>query len=204
MIQQDHAVGDVLFQTVASKPALATLGSDDGRDTLVFQPTEQPPQFRAEDALVRQAGEERLDGVQHHALRASRVNGVSQADEQAFQIVLAGLLELASFDPHVIQGELLLSDQLGEVEAEGQDVLREFRRGFLEGHEDARLVVLGGPAYQKLHCEEGLSAAGTAADQRGTPFGQSALSDLVKPLNSTGSLRQAPLGGHTLGSCYGH
>ena len=46
----------------------ALLAGDDGRDALLLEPAEQPAQLRPQDRLVGQAGEQRLDGVQHDAL----------------------------------------------------------------------------------------------------------------------------------------
>ena len=96
VVEQDHAVGDVLLQPLAGERAVAALAGDDRGDALVLEPAEQPPQLRAQDRLVGEAAEERLDGVEHDALGADRVDGVAQADEQAFEVVLAGLLDLAA------------------------------------------------------------------------------------------------------------
>ena len=48
------------------------------------------------------AVEERLDRVQDHALGADRVDRVLEADEEALEVVLAGLLDLAALDAHVV------------------------------------------------------------------------------------------------------
>ena len=45
-------------------------------------------------------------------------DGVLQPDEQPLQVVLAGLLDLAALDAHVVDDELALVDQLVEVVAE--------------------------------------------------------------------------------------
>ena len=68
VVQEDHAVADVLLQAVAGERLLALLAGDDGRDALVLEPAEQPAQLGAQDRLVGQPGEERLDGVQHDPL----------------------------------------------------------------------------------------------------------------------------------------
>ena len=85
---------------------LALLAGDDGGDALVLEPAEEPAQLGAQDGFVGQAGEERLEGVEHDALGADAVNGVAQADEQALQVVFAGLLDLAALDADVVDGEL--------------------------------------------------------------------------------------------------
>ena len=46
VVEQDHAVGDVLLQAVAGQRAFAPLAGDDGGDALVLEPAEQPAQSR--------------------------------------------------------------------------------------------------------------------------------------------------------------
>ena len=75
-------------------------------------------------------------------------------------------------------------DQVVEVETQRADVLRQFFGRLLEGHEDARLVELGGPADQELDAQQGLAAAGAAADQGGPTLRQAAAGDLVKALDA--------------------
>ena len=83
VIEQDDAVGDELLEALTREMMLAALTGDDRRDAAVLQPSEQPPQFRAQNRLVRQAREDRLDRVEHEALRADRANGFVEADEEA-------------------------------------------------------------------------------------------------------------------------
>ena len=111
VVEQDHAVGDVLLQAVAGQRALAPLAGDDGGDALVLEPAEQPAELGPQDGGVGQAAEQDLDGVQHDALGADRVDGVAEADEQPFEVVLAGLLDLAPLDVDVVHGELLPGDR---------------------------------------------------------------------------------------------
>ena len=97
--------------TYSSRPwrvsvLLALLAGDDGGDALVLEPAEEPAQLGAQDGLVGQAGEERLEGVEHDALGADGVDGVAEADEQAFQVVFAGLLDLAALDADVVHRQL--------------------------------------------------------------------------------------------------
>ena len=102
VVEQDDAVGDVLLQALAGERALAALAGDDRRDALVLEPAEQAAQLRAEDRGVGQAAEERLERVEHDALGADGVDGVAEADEQPFEVVLAGLLDLAPLDVDVV------------------------------------------------------------------------------------------------------
>ena len=113
---------------MAGQGSFALLSGDDGGDALVLEPAEEAAQLGAQDELVGQAGEQGLDGVQHHPFGADGVDGVAQADEQALQIVLAGLFDLAALDIDEIQGEQLLFFQVRQVEAQGGDVLGQFLR----------------------------------------------------------------------------
>ena len=195
VVEQDHAVGDILFQAVSGELALAALAGDDGGDALVLEPAEQPPQLGPQDGRVGQAAEECLDGVQHDALGLDRVDGVAQADEQSFEVVVAGFFDLVAFDPHEVDDQLFSARSVrpGRSRASGRSA--SVFGGFLEGHEHARLVELHGAADQKLHREQRLAAAGTAADQRRPPARQAAAGDLVKSLNACGSLGQTAIGG---------
>ena len=153
-----------------------------GGDALVLQPAEEAAQLGAQDELVGEPREQGLHRVQHHPFGPHGVNGVPQADEEALQIVLAGLLDFAALDINEIQGEELLFFQVRQVETQGGDVLGQFLRGFLKGHEDAGLTVSDGPPHHKLHAQQGLAAAGAAAHQGGPPPGQAAAGDLIQPL----------------------
>ena len=151
---------------------------------------EEPAQLGAHDGFVGQAGEERFEAVEHDALGADAVNGVAEADEQALQVELAGLLDLAALDADVVHGDFLAADERGQVEAERGDVVGQFLAGFLEGHEDARLVELAGAAHDELHGQQGLAAAGGAADQRGPALGQAAVGDFVQAADAGGGFGQ--------------
>ena len=78
VVEQDHAVGDVLLQALAGQRPVAALAGDDGGDALVLEPAEQPAQLGAQDRLVGQAAEQRLDGVEHDPLGADGVDGVAR------------------------------------------------------------------------------------------------------------------------------
>ena len=184
MVQEDHAIADVLLQAVAGERALALLARDDGGDALFLEPAEQPAQLGPQNRLVGQAGKERLDRVEDDAFGADRLDHAVEPHEQAFEVVFAGLLDLAAFDADVIHGQLLAADQLLEIEAEGGDVLGQVLGRLLEGHEDARLAVLADAVDDELHRQERLAAAGPAADQRGPPARQAAVRDLVQPADA--------------------
>ena len=95
VIEQNHRVGHVLLEALLGQQAVTPLGRDHGGDAPVLQPPEQSPQLRPENAGVLEARKERLDRVEDDALGAHRPNRVIETDEQAFEIVLAGFLDLA-------------------------------------------------------------------------------------------------------------
>src|SRR5262249_10638315 len=117
-----------------------------------------------------------------------------QPQEQPFEVVLPRLLDLAALDVDVVHAELALGDQFVEVEAQRADVLRQLLGGLLEGHEDTRLVVLGGALDEELQAQQRLAAAGAAADERGPAARQPAPGDLVQPLDARGGLGEPPRG----------
>jgi hypothetical protein len=76
VVEQDHAVGDVFFQTIARQCAFAAFAGDDGGDALRLQPFEQPAR----------AG--------HHALRPALSNIIEAANAGrrfAYRGQIAGL-----------------------------------------------------------------------------------------------------------------
>ena len=114
-------------ETYSSRPwrvsvAVAALAGDDGGHALVLEPAEQAAQLGAQDGVVGQAGEQRLERVQHHALGADGVDRVTEPDEQSFQVVLAGLLDLAALDVDIVQHDFPALGQTFQVESERSDV----------------------------------------------------------------------------------
>ena len=82
--------------------------------------------------------------VQHDALGADRVDGVAEPDEQAFEVVLAGLLDLAALDVDVVDAsELPSAISSSRSKPSERDVCGEFLGALLERHEDAGLAELG-------------------------------------------------------------
>ena len=190
MIQKDDAVRDVLLEPLPRETALAALAGDDRRHSLVLEPAEQPPDFGAQDPVVREPAEQGLDRVEHHALRADRVDRMARSDEQALEVVFAALLDLRALDADVVDHQLVLTDQPLEIEAQRRHVRRQLPGGLLEAHEHARLVVLEDAAHQEFGGEQGLAAARAAAHQRGTAARQAAAGDLVEALDAGRCLRQ--------------
>ena len=143
VVQQDHAVGHVLLEAVAGQRVLAALAGDDRGHAAILQPAEQAPQLGAQDGVVRQAGEQRLDRVEHDALGADRVDRMAEADEEALEVVLAGLLDLAALDADEVERELLLPLPAcrGRSRASARSSASSVG-ALLERHEDAGLAEL--------------------------------------------------------------
>ena len=123
---------------------------------------------------------EKSDSIVSRTIRfcAHLVHGVAEADEEALQIVLARLLDLAPLHVHVVDVEEAPGAEIAEVEAERRDVLAQLLAALLERDEDAVLAVLRRPADEELHAEEGLAAAGGPADQ-GRPASGAALRSVI-------------------------
>ena len=63
--------------------------------------------FGAQDRRISEASEKGLDRINDDTLRPDAIDGVAQADEQAFEIVLASFFYLCAFELDVIKGKLL-------------------------------------------------------------------------------------------------
>ena len=129
--------------------------------------------------MLLEPREQRFDRVEDDAPGADRLQGVVEADEQAFEIVLPRLLDLRALDPDVFQRQALAPDERREVVAERRDILHDVVLGLLEGHEDAALAVRRA-VHEELQAEQRLAAAGPAADERRAAARQSASGDLVE------------------------
>ncbi len=64
-------------------------------------------QLRPQNPLVGKGPKKDFDRIQDNPLRADGINGMSQADEQPFQVVFPGFLDLGAFHPHVIDDQLV-------------------------------------------------------------------------------------------------
>jgi len=184
MVEQDDAVRHIFLQPVTRQHAASSLGRHDRRDATVLQPPEESAQFGAEDRLVRQGGEQGFDRIEHDALRLDPVDRMAQADEQPFEIVIAGLVDFAVLGPHEFDCETLPLDELVHVEPKGRDILQKLPLLFFERDEESRLMELHCAAEQELHAEECLAAAGPAGHQRRAPLRQAAAGDFVQPTNA--------------------
>ncbi len=175
---------------MAGQGSVAPFAGDDGGDALFLEPAEQAAKFGADDVGVGQGGEQRLDGVQHHALRADLVDGGGEADEQTVQVVFAGLHDLAAIDLHLVDHEFLVGDQCGQIVAQRGDVLGQIGGAFLEAQECAVLAVLLDTSDQELHADQRLAGTGAAADQRGAPAREAAAGDDIQAVDAGGAFRE--------------
>ena len=105
---------------------------------------------------------------------------MAQPHEETLEVVLAGLLDFASLDVDVVDGELLFGDQGLDVKAERGDVFRQFLGRFLEGDKDARLVELRGAVDEKLHAQQRLPGACASHDERRSSLRHPTARDLVE------------------------
>ncbi len=190
VVEQDDAVGHVFLQPVARQLFAPALGGDDGGHAFVLEPAEEPAQLGAQDGFVGQAGEQRFQRVQHHALGADGINREVQPDEQPFQVILAGLRDFTALDVDVVEHNLLAPDQARQIKSERRDVGLQLRFRLLEGHEHARLVELHRAAHEEFHGQQRLAAPRAAADQRRPPARQPAAGDFVETLDARGALGQ--------------
>src|SRR5678815_5991071 len=81
MVEQNHRIRDVFLESLPGEKPLAALTRDDGSDTLLLQPAEQPSQLGAENPVVLQPREQRFDGVEDHPLGADRADRITEADK---------------------------------------------------------------------------------------------------------------------------
>ena len=81
VIEQDDAIGNILFQAMVRKLAFAALAGDHSSELSFFEPTKQASKFRAQNCLVREAGEQRLDTVEHYPLRSNGVDGLAKPNK---------------------------------------------------------------------------------------------------------------------------
>ena len=122
--------------------------------------------------MIGQAGEKRLEGIEDYALGANGIDGVPKSDEQSFEIVFAGLFDLATFDVDVIEHEFFLRLKLLQIESQRADVGGELGCVFLEHHEDTGLAELRCAAHEEFHGQHGFATARAARDKRWPPGGQ--------------------------------
>jgi hypothetical protein len=76
------------------------------------------------------------------------------------------------------------ANQLLDVVVERTDVLNEIFGLLFEGNEYAGLVVLDRTVVKEGHAEQGLAAAGRAAQQRGSALREATMGNLIEAANA--------------------
>jgi hypothetical protein len=114
---------------------------------------------------------------------------VVQANEQALEVVLTGLLDLRPLDANVFERQALAFDQTGHVVAERRGILEKVFLGLFEGDEHAVLAV-SGAVHDELQREQRLAAARPAAHQGRPALRKAAAADLVEAVDTGGDFRQ--------------
>ena len=112
-----------------------------------------------------------------------RAQRVVEANEEPFEVVFAGLLDLRALDSNVFERQALALDQIGHVVAERRDILEDVFLGLFERHEHAALAVRRA-VDEELQGEQRLAAAGPAAHQRRPALRQPAAGDLVEAVDT--------------------
>ena len=81
VVEQDYAIGDILFDSVAGKFGIAAFAGDHSGQALGLQPGKQPPKFGAKNIHIAETGEKRLDGIEHDPFGADPFDGILQPYE---------------------------------------------------------------------------------------------------------------------------
>ena len=168
-----------------SVPCPAFAGDDRGH-ALVLQPAEQAAQLGAQDGLV--ATSRRRGPRSYPAPPAWRrwSRWRAQADEQPFQVVLAGLFDLAALDVDMIDEPRPLP-----VVPDRSRARRRFRSGlrrFPRRPQRRPARQTPSPRAPEIPWQRGFAAAGAADQQRGAALGQPAIRDFIEPLNAGGTI----------------
>ena len=200
MVEQDDAVGDVLLEPLARQRVGAAFAGDDRGDAPLLEPGEQPAQLGAQHRRIAEAGKQRFDGVEDDAPRANRAQRMVQTNEEPFEVVFAGLLDLRALDADVFEREALplRRDRTMSWPSEAAFVDDVFF-GLFERDEDAGLAARRA-VNQELEAEQGLATAGPATDQRRPAFGEPAAGDLIEAVDAGGDLGEAWKGGGSVGA----
>src|SRR5690606_2395741 len=86
VVEEDHAVRDVLLEAVAREGSVAAFRGDDGRELAVLEPPKEPAKLGPKDSVVIERAEERLERVDDDPFGADRVDAVSKPDEEPLEI----------------------------------------------------------------------------------------------------------------------
>ena len=167
VVEQDHAVGDVLLQAVAGERAVAALAGDDGGDALVLEPAEQAAQLGAQDGVRWTA--RRTASRWCRARRAWRRS--SRSRSRGGRTALRGRTRRSPRSRCARRARsrrraCFCATSSSRSKPSERTFCVSSSAGLLERHEHARLAELRRAADQELHRQQRLAAAGAAADQR--------------------------------------
>ena len=190
VIEHDHAIRDVLLDAVTCQRSVAAFARDHCSDAAFFQKLKEPSQFGTKNGRVRERTEHRFDRVDHHSLRTDSIDGSAEAQEQTLEVPFAGFLQVAVHQGDVVQHQIAVGLELGQVEAERCDIRSQVVDALLERHEHARLVELGDPPYQELHRNQRLATAGRPAHKRRATLRQTSTGHLIETADTGRSLQQ--------------
>jgi len=62
--------------------------------------------------VIGQAGKQSFKCIEHDAFGSDSIDRVSQPNKETLEVIFARFLDLAAFDPNVIQRDLLILDQV--------------------------------------------------------------------------------------------
>lgn len=183
VVEGDDAVRDILFKAVLGDRQVPAFARDNSSHTPVLEPVEEPAQLRPEDRLVGKAGEKGFKGVNGHPFCTDLIDHRAEPDEQAFEVVLAGLLDLGAFNDNVIEDQSLPADKVVKIEPHRPEIFLKIVNILLERDKNAGFFVIGNPPDDELHCKERFPASRATADKRGAAFREPATGNIVKTLD---------------------
>jgi hypothetical protein len=135
---------------------------------------------------IGQAEEQRLDGVDHHALCADRIDGVAQAHEEPLEVVGPGFLDIVGTDMDMIDGQPARSHQRVDVVAKRGAVCRQILGlpSKLRNTPGSSKTVA--PLTRKFNAKRVLPDPGPPQTSEGRPVGRPPMVIASKPTTPVG------------------
>ena len=153
----------------------------------LLEPGEQAGQFRADDGDIGDAGEQGIDAVEHHTPGVHLLDRVGDAHEQPLEIIIARFLDRLAIEKDMIHGDQAAFFEVGQIEAKRGDIGAQIGDPLVEGNKHAGFVVVEGAFDQKGRRQQGLAAAGAAADQRRPTGRQAAAGEFIQAFDAARS-----------------
>ena len=173
-------------ETYSSSPCAgqlprAALAGDHGGDAAVLEPTEQPPQLGAQDAVVGEAGEQRLRACRGRRVSRPPCRWRGRGGRTGPRGRTRRSPRFRCARPHVV-------DAAASFRQSGRAHRNRAKRRWRRGPPRPPRSVISTPASpncrapldQEGHGEERLAAAGATADQRRPPLRQASEGELVE------------------------